>query len=1358
MTSAITAHPFDGRPSDGRLTLRLLGDPYLARVGDTGDEVRLLGKGKPLALIAYLSVIPQHEASRDFLMDLLWGGNCVRDPAHSLRNVLLQIKNAGLDDLLDANMTRCRLAQPLPTDLAALTAALEEHRTADAVALFTGEFFADFAAPGCHEFELWADGVRHRVRSDVANALDVQVRRLLDSGRCKDAAGAARRLIEIEPHGQRSRRSLIEALLASGEHVHALTETAVLERWLSTEELDPEPATRALIAQVRRGPPSPGARPDEATTELRADLIGREHEFAAIISAWDEAKAGRTGFVTITAGAGVGKSRLLADVEQRLRSSRARTVSLRALPSERDLPFAFASVLVAKLAQLGGAAAVSPATAGVLLGLNASLADIFSAPADTAGHDLVLRRAQALHELLTAVADERPLALLLDDLHWADDASVDVILSACARLTSARLLVVGAERPGGRLALPAERTLAFVLSPLNDAEVAALLGSIKPLPDAPWRADAVAAIHAATHGVPLFVLMALRDAVQAGHLRTGETTWECDDPPTLIQHLVDGNALSHTLATLPTSSFRLTAILAIAGRALPTRVLAALADGLEEPHFKEALEEAERRALIVRDGDRYAVAHDLVAETILALLHDPQRVQWSRELALAWLHGSDGRWVMRGVRLLAGVTTPAELARILGPVLERVPLARNVSVRATLRDWLGAGEEAEATARAVARRLPARIRLRPFRRRMLVTLATVGFASAVVAWQRTRPPTRPDAVLRLFVRVDAAHVAAWSAPIRSADWDPSEPLTLRRGPAFTDSSLHMRAGTGASIDPRGGRFLEERVFDDSGASDVVAVTGDGVTERLTRSSGDDVPGSWSPDAQSVAFATSRWSELRHHAIAMLDVRTGAVRRVSRGVDRERLPQWSPDGSRLAFVRSPLDGRPTEVCIVDVDGHDERCTALAREEAPDLLGWSNPKSLVVSLGRVERDPVIVAVAPDSAWRRDTLVVGAWETSLAPSGTWMAWRANAAADGSYRVAPLNSPDRARLVAVPDGATVEGRPSWGGTGSARAYVDSLYFRRRVDTIYVGVPHRIETLAVWSDGRRSRAPHVDWTSDDPRVSVDSTTEILASTPGAWTLRVSAGGWRRTTHQIVVLPAVARVAVDERWTTLSRWRPFGEPSPRVVHDARLGGALSNEGDGTYFSGAYLRQPLSYARGVAVDATVRTPVTELQWQMLDVEFRQFSDSGALARWDHRTGFMPRTDTRPGLGSCGLLYPTSEGIEGRRRLLFVSGDIALDAATQRWMQSGAPYRVRIQVLPDGRCGVAVNGVPLWRSDESFAADTPLFIVTYGNAWRTQMLIGPLQVREGVPADIDWSRVPRRAEVHIPRENTTPRPPQ
>ncbi len=71
--------------------------------------------------------------------------------------------------------------------------------------------------------------------------------------------------------------------------------------------------------------------------------------------------------------------------------------------------------------------------------------------------------------------------------------------------------------------------------------------------------------------------------------------------------------------------------------------------------------------------------------------------------------------------------------------------------------------------------------------------------------------------------------------------------------------------------------------------------------------------------------------------------------------------------------------------------------------------------------------------------------------------------------------------------------------------------------------------------------------------------------------------------------------------------------------------------------------------------------------------------------------------------------------------------------------GAWHRIRIQLFPDGECGIAIDGVPVWRSPGRIPVDQRYRIFIAGNSADTKILVGPLQVWRGVRKDIDLAVV-------------------
>lgn len=106
--------------------------------------------------------------------------------------------------------------------------------------------------------------------------------------------------------------------------------------------------------------------------------------------------------------------------------------------------------------------------------------------------------------------------------------------------------------------------------------------------------------------------------------------------------------------------------------------------------------------------------------------------------------------------------------------------------------------------------------------------------------------------------------------------------------------------------------------------------------------------------------------------------------------------------------------------------------------------------------------------------------------------------------------------------------------------------------------------------------------------------------------------------------------------------------------------------------------------------------------------------------------------------CGVSYPAGEGMTGIDRLeLSAGGGRHNRGVVGEWIRGSAWYHLRIQILPDGRCGVAVNGIPIWLSETRMRLDLPLRVALGSSSVGVHILHGPLEIWRGVKADLDWS---------------------
>src|SRR5689334_4219119 len=158
-------------------------------------------------------------------------------------------------------------------------------------------------------------------------------------------------------------------------------------------------------------------------------LVGRAAELRALDRLLDDAAAGRAGAVAVVGEPGIGKTRLLAELSARADGRGVLVLSGSASEFERDLPFwVFVDALDEYLAGL--------APTRLSGELRAALAPVFPAcggAAPPSRQDDRYRTHGAVRRCLEVLSGRTPLVLVLDDLHWADPGSADLLAALLRR-------------------------------------------------------------------------------------------------------------------------------------------------------------------------------------------------------------------------------------------------------------------------------------------------------------------------------------------------------------------------------------------------------------------------------------------------------------------------------------------------------------------------------------------------------------------------------------------------------------------------------------------------------------------------------------------------------------------------------------------------------------------------------------------------------------------------------------------------------------------------------------------------------------------------------------------------------------
>jgi DNA-binding NarL/FixJ family response regulator len=197
------------------------------------------------------------------------------------------------------------------------------------------------------------------------------------------------------------------------------------------------------------------------------DLAGRDHELDLAARALGDVHRGASRVLGVLGDAGIGKTALLAAIAAR--AGRLRVLSARAVEHEREVPFGLAVDLLDEHVASAGVPGLPPELGG----------------AQPTGAEQRVRYHRALRAMIERLGRERPLALLLDDLHWADDASLELVLHLLHRPPAVPHVLVFAARPNGaaaRLLDAARHSPGFTelaLEPLSDDAALDLLAGVR---------------------------------------------------------------------------------------------------------------------------------------------------------------------------------------------------------------------------------------------------------------------------------------------------------------------------------------------------------------------------------------------------------------------------------------------------------------------------------------------------------------------------------------------------------------------------------------------------------------------------------------------------------------------------------------------------------------------------------------------------------------------------------------------------------------------------------------------------------------------------------------------------------------
>jgi DNA-binding SARP family transcriptional activator/predicted ATPase len=605
------------------LRLLLLGPPRLER----DDQILEVDTRKATALLAYLALSGERP-SRDFLAAFLWPEFDDSRAKAALRRTLSALKTAVGAQTIFANREAIGLeAEAAWCDVTAFQQALQQGDLAAAVELYRDDFLAGFSLRDSLPFDDWQLQQQESLRRDLTQALA----QLAQTTRGETAVAHARRWCQMDPLREEAHRTLMRLLAENGRSADALLQYRDCVRILDEElGVPPLPETTDLYHAIQNDRVTQKEKAAKIVPSLpypltvSSPLIGRKNELHQMQQLYQQ--VGPDGRLLIIEGEpGIGKTRLADTLVAWAAANGAATLTARCYEGETNLAYA----------PLIQALQAGPTTAPARL---EALPDHHLAeaarllPQLAAGRNLPPRTSLSgpgeqvrfyegiVQTLLALLAGPAPGILWLDDVHWLDAASLELLLYLLHRWRERPLLTIFCWRAAD---LPANSPLTPLVARLSrenacqivrpDRFTQAQVQELLTASDKPFSPDLLKQLHRETEGLPMFVVAYLDVLTASDGPMSLPASFSV--PPSVR------DLLHQRLAQVNETERQILQTAATIGRSFDMMLVQA-ASGRSDEETVTALETLTARGLLVEQPNRERDAYDFSHDKLRGLVYE----------------------------------------------------------------------------------------------------------------------------------------------------------------------------------------------------------------------------------------------------------------------------------------------------------------------------------------------------------------------------------------------------------------------------------------------------------------------------------------------------------------------------------------------------------------------------------------------------------------------------------------------------------------------------------------------------------------------------------------------------------------
>jgi len=593
-----------------------------------------IGSRKSRTLLKLLAVERPGLVTVDRIVEILWPDERPASPEQNVAIMVSRLRAVLGAELIQGGRAGYRLAAGpgLVVDLDVAAGFCEQAEgklaTAAAVALAAAEraheLLSAGTAIGDEPYADWAEPARDQVRELLRRVRLAAAEASLATGDPRRAAGYAEAAVAADPLDEAAHRWYMSAAAAAGEQAKALAAYEALRQRLGRElGADPAPQTRELHLAILREQDGglarsgfgraapPGPKPGAIL------LAGRDRESKELREAWAAAAGGQPGLVTITGEAGIGKTTLAEALAAEAAEDGGTVLRTRCYETERSLflqPIVEAIAPVAASTPAGTLRQLLGEHATAAAGLLPEIAMLLGAPPPGRGSvEMERRRAfEAVRAFLRGLAERNPVLLVVDDLQYAGQSTVELMHFLGREPAGTRLLIVATVRAENDAQMNA------ALAPVaRRVEVGPLdAHAVAQLARAAGRDELAGRILERTRGHTLFVVEVLRA------LANGE-----EGVPESLRTAVQARVRR---AGPPVETLLRAA--AVLGSTVDPLTLGAMLD-LVPAAALEQCEAALGARLLVVSGRDYEFANDLIRDVLYASTPEPTRLAHHRRAA-----------------------------------------------------------------------------------------------------------------------------------------------------------------------------------------------------------------------------------------------------------------------------------------------------------------------------------------------------------------------------------------------------------------------------------------------------------------------------------------------------------------------------------------------------------------------------------------------------------------------------------------------------------------------------------------------------------------------------------------------------